>query len=305
MSISKAERARLAVFLVVGVALLIIFFSVTLGIKLTRTMHSYHAYFEGESLSGLEQGATVKYSGVPIGKVEKISFQPSDMSKVKVQLRIQSDFPLKTDMYATTGMLGITGLKYIEISGGSAAASALPPDSELPTRVSMFSSISGKAETIVAKVELLINNLNQLSSPDNLKSLRVMLDNIAAITGDARDATADVAPKINEIATSANLLMGKADSIAGDVKRFTGTLDSAFSAGSVTRTLTFIDSAALALKSVSETVLLLVRQSREDITVTMQNLREATESANQLAKMLEENPSLLLKGDPQKERDSR
>jgi phospholipid/cholesterol/gamma-HCH transport system substrate-binding protein len=140
MSISRAERARLTVFLVIGVSMLVIFFSITLGINLTRTTRSYHAFFEGESLSGLEQGATVKYSGVPIGKVEKIAFQPTDMTKVKVMLKIQSDFPLKTDMYATTGMLGITGLKYVEVLGGSSESKALPPGSELPTRVSMFSS---------------------------------------------------------------------------------------------------------------------------------------------------------------------
>jgi hypothetical protein len=50
-------------------------------------------------------------------------------------------------------------------------------------------------------------------------------------------------------------------------------------------------------------MLLMVRQSREDISVSMQNLREALENANQLAKELSENPSLLLKGEQQKERE--
>jgi phospholipid/cholesterol/gamma-HCH transport system substrate-binding protein len=305
MSISRAERARLGVFIVAGATLLTIFFSVTLGINLTKTTKTYFAYFGGESLSGLEQGATVKYTGVPIGKIDKISYQPSDLSKVKVILKVQPDFPIKTDMYATTGMLGITGLKYIEILGGSDTASLLKAGSEIPTRVSMFSAISGKAEAIVAKIELLVNNLNQLSNPDSLKSLRVMLDNVAAITGDARAMTADITPKVNSMTESAERIVTKADLIAGDVKRFTGTLDSAFSAGSMTRTLSFVDSAALALKDVAQNLSLLVRQSREDFTVTMQNLREATESANQFAKMLEENPSLLIKGEPQKERDIR
>jgi phospholipid/cholesterol/gamma-HCH transport system substrate-binding protein len=305
MSISRAERTRLGVFLVAGISLLAIFFSVTLGIRFTKTTKTYFTYFGGESLSGLEQGATVKYTGVPIGKVDKISYQPTDLSKVKVSLKVQSDFPLKTDMYATTGMLGITGLKYIEILGGSDTAHLLKSGSELPTRVSMFSAISGKAEAIVAKIELLVNNLNQLSNPDSLRSLRVLLDNVAAITGDARTMTADITPKVNNMAGSAAELVAKADLIASDIKKFTGSLDSAFSAGKITNTLSFVDSAAIALKVVAENMALIVRQSREDFTVTMQNLREATESANQLAKMLEENPSLLIKGETQKERDVR
>ncbi|MBN2035393.1 MAG: MCE family protein [Chitinispirillaceae bacterium] len=305
MSISKAERARLGLFLVAGAVVLGTFFSISLGLKLAQTAKTYYAFFEGESLSGLEQGATVKYTGVPIGKVDKISYQPDDLSKVKVILKVQSDFPIKTDMHATTGLIGITGLKYIEILGGTSEAPLLKSGSEIPTRVSMFGAISGKVEAIVAKVELLINNLNQLSNPDSLKSLRVMLDNVAAITGDARTMTADMTPKINAMTGSASQLVEKADRIAADVKKFTGTLDSAFSAGKIARTLGFVDSAAIALKVVAENMALLVRQSREDFTVTMQNLREATESANQLAKMLEENPSLLIKGEPQKERDLR
>ena len=157
----------------------------------------------------------------------------------------------------------------------------------------------------MAKVELLVNNLNQLSNPDSLKSLRVMLDNVAAITGDVRSMTSDITPKVNSMTGSADRLVAKADLIAADVKKFTGSLDTAFSAGRIAGVLLSVDSAAVALRTVAENLSLLVRQSREDVTVTMQNLREATESANQLAKMLEENPSLLIRGEAQKERDIR
>jgi phospholipid/cholesterol/gamma-HCH transport system substrate-binding protein len=305
MSISRAQRARLGVFVTAGAVLLLAFGSVSLGLKFSRHQKTYYAFFQGESLSGLEQGALVKYTGVPIGKVEKITYQPADLSRMRVTLNVQADFPMKQDMYATSGMIGITGLKYVEILGGSNSSPPLKPGSEIPTRISMFSSISGKAEAIVAKVELLINNLNQLSNPDSLKSLRVMLDNVAAITSDARTLARDIAPKVDTVAGTATRLMEKVDKIAGDVQAFTGTLDSAFSAGRFANTITLVDSAAVALKLVAENLSLMVRQSREDFTVSMQNLREASESANQLAKMLAENPSLLIKGESPKEREIR
>jgi hypothetical protein len=49
----------------------------------------------------------------------------------------------------------------------------------------------------------------------------------------------------------------------------------------------------------------MIRQGREDFTVGLENIREASENANQLTKTLAENPSLLLKGEAQKERDIR
>jgi phospholipid/cholesterol/gamma-HCH transport system substrate-binding protein len=305
MSISKAQRARLGVFVVSGIVLLLLFVSVTLGLKLSQTMKTYFAFFQGESLSGLEQGALVKYSGVPIGKVDKITYQQSDLSRVKVSLTVRPDFPMKEDMYATTGLLGITGLKYVEILGGSGAAPLLKNGGEIHTRVSMFSSISGKAEAIVAKVELLINNLNQLSNPDSLKTLRLLVENIGTITGDVRKLTGTMTPKVDTITSSAARIMSKVDRIAGHVQDLSGTIDTAFTTGRIARSISSIDSAAVALKIVADNLSLLVRQSREDFSVSMQNLREASESANQLAKMLAENPSLLIKGGTQKERDVR
>lgn len=305
MTISTAQRARLGVFVVSGALLLLVFLGITLGLKLSRTTKTYYAYFQGESLSGLEQGAIVKYSGVPVGKVKKIIYQPRDLSKVKVSFSVQPDFPMKADMYATTGLLGITGLKYVEILGGTSAAPLLKDGGEIAARASMFSSITGKAEAIVAKVELLLNNLNQLSNPDSLKSLRVLLDNVTAVSNDVRKLTGSMAPKIDTVAASAAHIMSKVDRIAGNVQSVTGTLDTAFSGGKMSKTLSSVDSAALALRQVAENLSLLVRQSREDFSVSMQNIREATESANQLTKMLTENPSLLIRGESQKERELR
>jgi hypothetical protein len=104
---------------------------------------------------------------------------------------------------------------------------------------------------------------------------------------------------------SAAKIITKADRIASNIQDFTGTMDTAFSAGRIAKTMTLVDSAAVALKLVAENLSLIVRQSREDFSVSMQNLREASESANQLAKMLAENPSLLIRGEAQKEREIR
>ena len=193
----------------------------SLGIKLSERTKTYWAFFKGESVSGLEQGAEVKFTGVPIGRVEKISYDAADLPKVKVAFRVQADFPMKSDMYATTGLLGITGLKYIEIMGGTNAAPTLKNNAEIPTRTSLISSISGKAEAIAAKVELLVNNLNTLTNPDSLRSLRIMLDNIAAVTGDARGLASTLTPKVDSMAGSAVTVMGKVDRIAGNVQDIT------------------------------------------------------------------------------------
>ncbi len=305
MNISNAQRARLGIFAAAGGAVLVILLSISLGVKLSQRTSAYWAFFKGESVSGLEQGAEVKFTGVPIGRVEKISYDAADLSKVKVAFRVQADFPMKADMYATTGLLGITGLKYIEIMGGTNAAPTLRSNAEIPTRTSLISSISGKAEAIAAKVELLVNNLNTLTNPDSLRSFRIMLDNIAAVTGDAHGLASSLTPKVDSMASSAVTVMSKVERIAGNVQDITATLDHAFSAGQLSATISSIDSAALSLKQVTQNLSLIVLQSHEDFAVSMRNLREATENADQLTQMLVENPSLLLRNEAPKERSMR
>ncbi len=305
MSISRAQRARLGVFLIIGTILLILFAAIPLGLKLSDKYNEYVAYFQGESLSGLEQGAVVKYSGVPIGKVEKITYLPHDLSKVRVIMKLQADFPLKVDMVATTGAMGITGLKYVEITGGTNESELVKPGSEIPTKQSMISTITGKAEVIVGKVELLLNHLNQITSPDSLASIKTILDNVAIITEDVKYFVSEFRPKIDSITYTSNSIINKIDKIAMDVKEFTGSFKNAVKGEQIASTFSSIDSTAQALKDLSENLSLMVRQSREDFTVGLQNIREATENANQLTKVLSENPSLLLRNETQRERDIR
>lgn len=303
MSISKAQRFRLGVFLIVGLVLLIIFAVVPLGFKLKNTTNTFIAYFEGESLSGLEQGATVKFSGVPIGKVGKISYLPDDLRRVRVSMDIQSDFPMKIDMVATTGAMGITGLKYIEVTGGTDSAERLKPGAELETRVSPLSTITGKAESIVAKVELLLNHLNEISNPDSLEGVKMILRNLTDLSAEVQGFMGDARPEISKMTGSIITLINRTDSIAQNVNKMTASLSESFAGDRVGRSLLQVDSTAIALRVVVENISLLVRQSREDFTETMQNIREASENADQLTKLLLENPSLLIRSETQKERD--
>jgi len=303
MSISKAQRFRLGVFVLVGLVLLIIFAIVPLGFKLKNTTSNFIAYFEGESLSGLEQGATVKFSGVPIGKVGKISYLPNDLRRVRVSMDIQSDFPIKVDMVATTGAMGITGLKYVEITGGTDGAARLKPGAEIETRVSPFSTITGKAESIVAKVEILLNHLNELSNPDSLQGVTQILRNLTDLTATLQGFMGDAGPELNKMTGSFASLINRTDSIAQNINTMTAGLNKSFSGDRVGRSLSQVDSAAIALKVVADNVSLLVRQSREDFSETMRNIRESSENANRLTQMLLENPSLLIRSETQKERD--
>jgi phospholipid/cholesterol/gamma-HCH transport system substrate-binding protein len=289
--------------MVIGIFTACVMVAIPLGARVRNRQNIFYAHFTGESLSGLEQGAQVKFSGVPIGKVDKISYDPHDLARVRVALKVQQDFPMKTDMYAQAGDMGITGLKYVEILGGTNNAPLLKPGAEIPTKISLMASITGKAEVIVGKVELLLNHLNTLSEPDSLEAIKKILGNLAVVTDDFKSFFGAAGPDLQGMSTSIQKVVLRLDSISRDVKSLTGTLDKSVSAERITSIMGSADSTLRSVKNLTETVNLMVKQSREDFSVSMQNLRETMENADELMKVLSENPSLLIRGEQQKERD--
>jgi phospholipid/cholesterol/gamma-HCH transport system substrate-binding protein len=302
-AISTAQRTRLGIFLAAVCCVLFFLVAVPLGLRFSHKEKTYYAYFSGESMSGLEQGSVVKYHGVPIGKVSKISYDPKNLSRVMVVLKVQYDFPMKKDMFAQCWSMGITGLNFIDIMGGTNEAALLQPGSEIPTKVSMISSLTGKFDVIVSKVELLLNNLNNITQPDSLVAVKKILDNLVAVSADARNFFSSAGPDFKDIAGTARSVIIKIDSISTDIHSLSSTFSKSLNEPQLTRIITRVDSTALSLKNLSESLNLLIRQSREDVSVSMENLREALENANQLIKELSENPSLLIKGEQQKERE--
>jgi phospholipid/cholesterol/gamma-HCH transport system substrate-binding protein len=302
-TITQAQRSRLGIFLFVGAVVLFFMIAIPVGLHFTHKDKTYYAYFSGESMSGLEEGSPVKYHGVPIGKVARIAYDPANLTRIKVIMKVQSGFPMKKDMYAQTWAMGITGLNYLDILGGTNKAPLLPENSEMPTKVSMLSTLTGKVDVIMDKVELLINHLNTITEPDSLASVKKVLENLVVVTGDTRRFFRDVGPEVQQMSGRAGKVVLKIDSITGDIHSMTKSLSGSLANNQIGNIMSRVDSAALSLKNLSDNGSLLIRQSREDVAVSMQNLREALENANQLIQVLSENPSLLLKNEPQKERD--
>ncbi len=304
MSISKAQQARLGLFMITGCILCILFIAIPLGLKFKNTTETYYSIFEGgESISGLVTGAEVRYSGFPVGKVDNIQLQLKDFTKVKVTYRIdKGKIPLTRGMRAQTGMMGITGLLFVELSGGSPDSVALNPGDRIETKPSLMHTITGKAEVIIAKVEILLNHLNILTNPDSLTSIKEILDNVAGITHTVDDFVKVASPDIKKVTSTASTTMEKIEAISVDVQSITSKLDREIDFNQVAGILDEINDAAKSLKSMSGTLDMTILQSREDISASLENLREALENVNELSRVLMENPSLILRGENQKER---
>ncbi|HTR59621.1 MAG TPA: MlaD family protein [Casimicrobiaceae bacterium] len=104
----------------------------------------YRIHFN-ESVSGLALGDPVKFRGVDVGTVKSMALDTSDPRQVQVDVRLRKDTPVKTDTKAVLKLKGITGVVFIELSGGSPDAqqlAAVTPEGRIPEIPSEKSSLN-------------------------------------------------------------------------------------------------------------------------------------------------------------------
>ena len=195
---NQAQKIRLGIFLVVSSTILLIIIAFFTAREFFKKEDTYFVSYEGVSVGGLEIGSPVKYLGIKVGSITSISIDPEDVNSVIVELALKPATPIKEDAEADITSIGITGLKNIEIKGGSNEAESLEPGSFINPGSSITEEITGKAEIIAEKAEKVLNNLQSFTEPDKMNKIINMVEKIALL------------------AENANLTLSKIDSVVND-----------------------------------------------------------------------------------------
>lgn len=296
MSVTRAQKVRLGIFVVVSTTLLIAMALVLLGGKLARKEDSYFALFD-ETVSGLEIGAPVKFHGVRIGSVTTIEIDHLDVTKVRVNLDLQRGTPVKEDTTVVLNSMGITGLKFLELTGGTNESNLLEPGSEIQSDASLLDRLSGRADVIVEKLELLLNNALAITGPEQQEQVKQILGNVQELLEETNDLLtrnearidqvmddlAVTTSNLKEASVAANGVVQRADgqvvSILSDVERLVWDFEQVVADQNYNLS-TLINDADSAVLSVNElltspSVRRLPRQAEETVAAVLTLVRNA------------------------------
>jgi len=333
--ITRSQRIRLGIFVVVSLGILVSLFVAIVGSSLLADRDRYLVSYK-ISVSGLEIGAPVKYNGVRVGRVESIRIDPEQVSNSLVTISLQADTPVKQNARAILNIQGITGLKFIELVGGTSDAERLSPGSEIKVGTSVVDKLTGQAENIAIKVELLVNQLLDLTGPGNRALVADVLDRAGSLMNSTdtilQNNSGQIDKILHNLASASSRLSLALDeirltaketreSVAGigraaervlDGKRVAGVLDEAQATlkeihkrvgdkelGKVTRLMEkLVDRTSTLVDRVD----LIVSRSGEDLRASVRYLAETAENLRDFSRLIREDPSRLLR---QKERSKR
>ncbi|HXP75698.1 MAG TPA: MlaD family protein [Stellaceae bacterium] len=154
---------------------------------------NYDIFFTG-SVTGLSVGAPVNLNGVAIGRVTEIRLDPVNPDQVRVTIEADAQAPIKSDSVASLELTGITGIYYIEISGGTREAPPITREEGqrypvIAAKPSRFASLVASAPEVMNRVIEVADRLSQILDDKNRQAIAQTLANVEQISEIAsRDA---------------------------------------------------------------------------------------------------------------------
>lgn len=154
----------------------------------------------GETISGLQPEAAVRFRGVPVGKVEFIGFDAKVKGNVLVRVLIDHGAPLTRSTFATVASQGITGLGFIQLDDNGMSAERLVPNDNDPPRIPLkaggFDKLLKQSEVILNQVEQVSSRLNKLLSDENQQAVSAAITQLGEAAGSFRRVAKGLEPTV-------------------------------------------------------------------------------------------------------------
>lgn len=251
---------------------------------------------------GLEPGASVLFGGINVGKVTAVRPSASDPTKIEILFDVKDNTPLNEKSVAKLGLLSVMSGAALSITTGSNDAKHLLPGSTLQSQeAASLDEISGKmavvadnANGLITEVRgdlrgisgdahTLLANLNSVTGTSNQRKIRDLLDNVDAMLTTER-------PKIDRLTDQLNVLSQHADETVQNVN---GTVSDVREPAR--KDLAELQDTLLEARQLLADMQVLVKTNEYKIDDTIDNLRTATESLDQLTESVKQRPWSLIR----------
>ncbi|HPN33595.1 MAG TPA: MlaD family protein [bacterium] len=313
--ISKSQKIRLGVFVVIACLVLLAVVGVILVPKLLEQRDIYYIGFRDTSVTGLLEGGTVKYQGLTVGFISKITIDPQDIRRVIVEISLDQGTPIREDTQAEMALLGITGIKLIELRSGSNEAKPLPPRSFISATASITDRLTNTAEAIAGKAQTVMDNLAEITDQENRAKLMELLTRTNTTIAELNSLLQRNRPAIDTTMNNAMTFSSDARQIALLTKRTMMRVDEIAESDSLRRILSNLVEITESIKKADIVELMhelnatlersnrmlrdaetMFIKSRADMLDIVGSFKETSDNLNQLTRMLNEDPSILVRG---------
>jgi phospholipid/cholesterol/gamma-HCH transport system substrate-binding protein len=307
---TRAHHVIIGAF-TIGVLLLALGFVLWMSRMGDNRYTAYDIVFD-EAVTGLSVGGIVQYNGIKVGEVAQLHLDKTDPRKVIARVNLDIDTPVKQDTRAKLALLGVTGLAFIQLSGGTPESPLLLPTPEhpvpvIPSEESALSKLLSSGSDIALTVNDMLLRAGELLSDENIERVSSTLNHIDQLSGALAGQRQDFSLAIHQLTDATANLKKTLDAVTATANS-TNTLmrsDVPKLLEATRQALAAVDKTAASVNSLVEDNRAAIgtfgNQGLRQIGPTMAELRETLRSLKQLSDKLSASDSLLLGRDQPKE----
>jgi len=313
--VTRSQKIRLGTFFLVSAIVLLAIIAVIVAPRFLEVRDIYYVGFTNVSVTGLQEGGAVKYHGMTVGFISDIAIDPENVQRVILTLSLEHDVPIRKDTEAVMTFFGLTGLRLIELQGGSNEAESLEPGSNIRAGRSITDNITGKAEVIGEKAELVLNNMAELTSKENRQRLLDLAENftnaaqeLSGLLIENKGSISDMFKNGGNVVKDFQDVLSSTKStmqwVAGLVESDTlqrvvtnmSEISESLKKAEFVRTIQEANEALDHMNNMLRNAEVTFSKGFSDLAYSIESLRESVDYINQFARMISEDPSVIMRG---------
>jgi ABC-type transporter Mla subunit MlaD len=291
MSNSNPNYFRLGLFVLAAIGALIALILVFGSGQIFQKTFEVETYIK-QSVTGLDNGASVRFRGVKVGQVISVGLTgeiyeknvPLAQRKAYVIVRMLingdpkeylggSNNSFATNLRARVKTMGITGVNYIELDFEA-------PNSDSPMltytwkpEYPVIPSLPSPADEIFSGLQKVVTNLSALNLVETQQKFDSLVTNLNTVLAGSGKGNQGIAQSVQEL----NTLLAKMNSVTSNAELELLTQE--------------LVASAVVLRQ-------MLSSAQGDTAITIENLKQASEQLNDLMRVASRSPSSLIWGEP-------
>lgn len=180
---SKVNYTLVGAFVLILTIALIIFIT-WLSAGLSTKHYKSFLVIMHESVAGLGVNSSVKYNGVNVGIIKKISLNDQNPEQVRLLLQIEEHTPITEGTTATLNSQGLTGITYLALQGSDSNLNPIPliPGEKYPiikSAPSLFLRLDTTLRDLNNNMNQITRDINGVLGGENPVLFRTILNNLS------------------------------------------------------------------------------------------------------------------------------
>jgi len=291
MSNSNPNYFRLGLFVLAAIGTLIAVILVFGSGQIFQKTFEVETYIK-RSVTGLDKGASVRFRGVKVGQVVSVGLTGEIYEKniplvdrkeyVIVRMLINGDPKqllgdmnnlIAANLRARVKTMGITGVNYIEFDFNNEDHDHPDLAFNWKPEYPVIPSLPSPADEIFTGLQKVVSNLGALNLVETQRKFDSLVSNLNTILAGGGKGNQGIAQSVQEL----NTLLAKMNGVTSNAELELLTQE--------------LVASSVVLRQMLSSV-------QGDTTITIENLKQASEQLNDLARIASRSPSSLIWGEP-------